>query len=140
MVADINVHCNICDTDYFSLDGHECGGQITQDASCPGCGAIKDENHLPDCAFVRTGGWFGPWRTTAEDLSTIQDPIHNPPHYAHTAPQPIEIIEAWDLGPHEANVIKYVLRAPYKGMELKDLKKARWYLDRKIWILEGKPK
>lgn len=82
----------------------------------------------------------GPYRTTAEDLSTLQDPIYNPPHYAHMVPQPIEVIEAWDLGPHEANVIKYVLRAPYKDMELKDLKKARWYLDRKIWILEGKPK
>lgn len=30
------------------------------------------------------------------------------------------------------NVIKYVSRAPYKGAELEDLKKAKWYLEREI--------
>lgn len=35
-----------------------------------------------------------------------------------------------DLGFHLGNVIKYVLRSKYKGKELEDLKKARWYLDR----------
>ena len=110
MEGKILLRCNVCLEGYYAIDGHDCAG------------------------------WQAPRRTTAEDLSTIQDPIYNPPHYAHTAPQPIEVIEAWDLGPHEANVIKYVLRAPYKDMELKDLQKARWYLDRKIWILEGKPK
>jgi hypothetical protein len=30
------------------------------------------------------------------------------------------------------NVIKYVMRAPFKGHELEDLRKARWYLDDEI--------
>lgn len=30
------------------------------------------------------------------------------------------------------NVIKYVSRAPFKGTELQDLKKAKWYLEREI--------
>jgi hypothetical protein len=29
-------------------------------------------------------------------------------------------------------VIKYVLRAPYKGTELEDLEKAQWYITREI--------
>lgn len=38
-----------------------------------------------------------------------------------------------DLG----NVVKYVARAAHKGRELEDLKKAAWYLARKIGALEG---
>lgn len=41
-----------------------------------------------------------------------------------------------DLGFHLGNVIKYVLRSKYKGKELEDLKKARWYLDRLINVIE----
>ena len=107
-----------------------------EDNICSWCGIEQGGVHLTDC--IRPVGFGASYRTTAEDLSTIQDPIYNPPHYAH-APKHIEVIEGWNLGSHEAHVIRYVLRAKYKGMELKDLQKARWYLDRKIWILEGKP-
>ena len=30
------------------------------------------------------------------------------------------------------NVIKYVMRAPYKGKQIEDLEKAAWYLNREI--------
>ncbi len=49
----------------------------------------------------------------------------------------IEVIEDWKLGFHEAQVIKYVARAPHKNHELEDLKKAAWYLNRRIKELEG---
>jgi len=58
-------------------------------------------------------------------------------HYSRYNPQPIEAIEGWGLGFHLGNVLKYILRAPHKGTELRDLKKARWYLDRWIAIREG---
>lgn len=48
----------------------------------------------------------------------------------------INAIEDWKLGYHLGNVIKYVVRSPYKGEELEDLKKARFYLNRFIEILE----
>ena len=35
------------------------------------------------------------------------------------------------------NALKYICRAPYKGKQLEDLKKARWYLDHRIQELEG---
>lgn len=49
----------------------------------------------------------------------------------------IKIIEYFRLGFHLGNTIKYILRAPFKGAPLKDLRKARWYLDRHIKNLEN---
>ena len=65
------------------------------------------------------------------------DPV-NPTHYARLQPQPIEVIESWQLGPHAANVLKYLARAGHKDgtPELDDLRKAKWYLDRLLWLAE----
>ena len=60
------------------------------------------------------------------------DPILRPTHYTFSAIEPIDAIEAWQLGFHLGNVVKYVARAGRKGARLEDLKKARWYLDREI--------
>ena len=55
-------------------------------------------------------------------------------HYKNLSPQPIEVIENWELDFHLANVLKYISRAGKKAgeSELKDLEKAKVYLDRKI--------
>ena len=58
--------------------------------------------------------------------------VNNPEHYL-SHPSGVETIEITEhmnfcLG----NVIKYVLRAEYKGSKLEDLKKAAWYLNREI--------
>ncbi len=55
----------------------------------------------------------------------------NPRYYIHGNIEVIDIIEGFSLGFHLGNVLKYILRAAYKG-GIKDLKKARWYLDREI--------
>jgi glycerate-2-kinase len=45
----------------------------------------------------------------------------------------IKVIEAWELGFHLGNVVKYISRAGKKTPDIiKDLEKARWYLDRYI--------
>jgi hypothetical protein len=59
------------------------------------------------------------------------------PHYASYKPEPIDVIEGWGLNFHLGNVIKYVGRSPHKGEQIKDLKKAKWYLEREIARLEG---
>jgi len=64
------------------------------------------------------------------------DPINHPAHYTYSAIEPIDAIEAWELGFHLGNVVKYIARAGRKGSEVQDLKKARWYLDRAIHKLE----
>jgi len=60
------------------------------------------------------------------------DPINHPAHYTFSAVEPIDVIEAWQLGFHLGNAVKYIARAERKGACLEDLKKARWYLDREI--------
>lgn len=68
------------------------------------------------------------------------DMVNHPPHYADSKIEVIEAIEAWDLDYHESNVVKYVARAEKKHKTLagriEDLKKAVWYLNRKIKLLE----
>jgi hypothetical protein len=64
------------------------------------------------------------------------DPIKHPKHYTShpSGIEPIEICahETFNRG----NILKYVMRAPYKGCELQDLKKARQYLDWEISRVE----
>jgi len=66
----------------------------------------------------------------------MSDSVDHPEHYTFSSIEPIEVIEAWGLNFHRAQVIKYIARAPHKGKELEDLKKARWYLDREIMRLQ----
>lgn len=63
------------------------------------------------------------------------DPI-NPHYYKDLDPEPLAVIEAWGLGFHLGNVVKYVARSGKKGPILEDLKKAQMYLDRYIRLLE----
>jgi hypothetical protein len=65
--------------------------------------------------------------------------VDHPRHYNEGGVEVIEAIEAWRLGFHLGNVVKYVARANYKGKPLEDLKKAQWYLNRAIEKLEPKP-
>jgi hypothetical protein len=67
----------------------------------------------------------------------MPDPIElidHPPHYTATPIEPIEVIEAWGLGFHLGNAVKYIARAKHKGSEVQDIKKAMWYLDR--WLTQ----
>ena len=68
----------------------------------------------------------------------VQDMINNPAHYVHGGIETLHYIEAKSLDKdfHLANVIKYVSRAGYKINKLEDLKKAKFYLDRRIKLLE----
>lgn len=65
----------------------------------------------------------------------MSDDVNHPPHY-NNHPSGVECIQVTEH--HDfciGNVIKYCWRAGFKAegaSELKDLKKARWYLDRKI--------
>jgi len=62
--------------------------------------------------------------------------VNNPEHYggATNIYEAIKVIEAWDLDFHLGNTVKYISRAGKKNpeKELEDLKKASWYLQRKI--------
>lgn len=68
------------------------------------------------------------------------DLVNNPAHYTQGKIEVIDFIEDQKLQFHESQVVKYITRAKYKGNELQDLKKAQFYLNRKIKILEDNEK
>lgn len=71
-------------------------------------------------------------------LAAQPDPVNHPPHYKSGGIETIDFIEAKDLNFRLGNVVKYVVRAGKKASDpLIDLKKARWYLDREIFVREG---
>lgn len=59
-----------------------------------------------------------------------QDNVNQPQHYAAFSIEVIDAIESWNLDFRLANVVKYVARAPHKGKQFEDLKKALWYIAR----------
>jgi hypothetical protein len=81
--------------------------------------------------------------------------INHPAHYGgDTVYEVIKVIEAWELGFHLGNAVKYIARVGKKlpgvltsdeeyakeiarKVEIEDLKKARFYLDRQIEQLEN---
>lgn len=66
----------------------------------------------------------------------LVDLVNHPPHYAGLSPEPVDVIEAWQLEWHEGNAMKYIARAKNKGERIQDLRKAAWYLTRKAEMLE----
>jgi hypothetical protein len=66
----------------------------------------------------------------------MTEQVNHPQHYGgeDNPYEAIKVIEAWDLDFHLGNTVKYISRAGKKGTdkELQDLKKALWYLERKI--------
>lgn len=66
------------------------------------------------------------------------DIVNRPKHYTQGSIEVIDFIEDQKLDFRAANVVKYTCRARYKGKELEDYKKARFYLDRLIKELDSK--
>lgn len=72
---------------------------------------------------------------TPAEVSAVVHPAH---YGGDTTYEAIKVIEAWGLGFHLGNTVKYISRAGKKDKHklLEDLKKALWYLTRKIAKLE----
>lgn len=80
------------------------------------------------------------------ELEPASDMVNHPSHYADTD-LPAEVIDIIEptvknypsgVGYHVGNVIKYLLRAPYKNNLKEDVAKAEFYLKRAKDILEDK--
>lgn len=95
---------------------------------CVVCGGVG--GHRINCNRIRGD----------EDTSVVpkHDPVNHPSHY--TAYQGLEIIDLTEqLNFNRGNAVKYISRAGLKPsvIELEDLKKARWYIDREIKRIGG---
>lgn len=64
----------------------------------------------------------------------MKESVNHPQHYGgkDNVYEAIKIIEHYNLDFHLGNVLKYILRSDKKGNEIEDLKKAEFYLKRKI--------
>lgn len=74
----------------------------------------------------------------------MSETVNHPLHYGgDTTYEAIKVIEAWGLGFHLGNAVKYIRRAGHKFQstraKVEDLEKARWYLDRLISSLNPDP-
>lgn len=81
--------------------------------------------------------------TDTIDVPTVEsndDAIEHPSHYNIGNIEVIDAIEDWNFGFgfNRGNAIKYIVRAGRKNKdtEIKDLKKALWYINREIERLE----
>jgi hypothetical protein len=70
-------------------------------------------------------------------MSQEQDLVNHPPHYK-SHPSGVECITITEhFNFCRGNAIKYIWRAGEKDSEIKDLKKAAWYINREIKRLEA---
>jgi hypothetical protein len=76
----------------------------------------------------------------SEDATNYEH-VNHPQHYGgeSNTDEVIKVIEALEMDFHLGNTFKYIARAGKKGTdkEIQDLKKALWYLERKIQLLES---
>ena len=67
--------------------------------------------------------------------------VDHPNHYGgeDNLYEAIKVIEAWELDFHLGNVVKYISRAGKKDNTAteEDLRKAMWYLKRKIELIHN---
>ena len=72
----------------------------------------------------------------------MQEQVNHPSHYGgkDNPYEAIKVIDAHNLDFCLGNVLKYILRAGKKGDKIQDLKKALWYLNHEIEILEERKK
>jgi len=65
------------------------------------------------------------------------DPVNNPKHYTFGKFEVIDVLMDWfKTEPLLWQVVKYIARCNHKGNKLQDLKKAQFYLDHQIKLVE----
>jgi len=68
--------------------------------------------------------------------------VNHPSHYGgeNNEYEAFKVIKAWQLDFWLGNAAKYICRAGKKDDMVQDLKKAKWYIERKISFLENEKK
>lgn len=94
------------------------------------------------CEYVNKKKTFPP----APPLGDVRHPligesdkINHPEHYTHGAVESIDLIESLGHGKGfcYGSVLKYLYRAEHKGDEAENLKKAAWYINRRLRQIES---
>ena len=115
---------------------------------CDDCTVTVDDEPTVKKNYIDRCDHCGTKCANCVEMDRVKDPgfddVRNPKHYCRDGA--IEFIEYANSnltvdefkGAMKFNVGKYLDRSPYKGSELEDLGKARFYLDALIEVLEGK--
>ena len=96
--------------------------------------AYDENTYKDDNAELRAKKEF----TCGQDCSgcEIEKMVNSPPHYTQGKIETLVFILDQGFCYLIGNVIKYLCRYRFKGNPIQDLKKAQFYLDRKIYELE----
>lgn len=71
-------------------------------------------------------------------MANAIDMVNSPPHYTAGKFETADVLDDWfPTEPHLWNVGKYLARWDKKGDPLENLRKAEWFLKRKITALEA---
>lgn len=118
---------------------------------CPGCAHAPHYPHkctaavgAETCSCVR---WATDATEAAQRLKVLAvkvdlrpEAVNHPAHYggADNPYEAIKVIEAWGAGFNIGTALKYLCRVGKKAGEttIRDLEKARWYIDREIQNLK----
>ena len=76
--------------------------------------------------------------TNLNNVKEDYEYVNHPKHYNQGGIELVQIVDAYQLGFYEGNIVKYIIRAGNKpdNTKLQDLKKALWYLNYLIKINE----
>ena len=91
---------------------------------------------------MKNYSWYRESLENPLQKSSENEEVNHPDHYTVGGVEVLDVIRAkagnsgFDpfQGYNYGNIIKYILRAPYKGTLLKDLRKAKLYLE---WLIES---
>lgn len=106
---------------------------------------LKPFEEVEDHIFITKPTWdrlaTGPVRVVGIHMCIAKvetsDPVHHPAHYNYGKIEVIDFILDKNLSFNLGNVVKYVARAGHKGDAIRDLEKAKQYIDFEIQHLKG---
>lgn len=116
-----------------------CGATIPEGRQvCSIC--ERDTNIFKKCKWIKVDGNYEHCKDCTsigcpkKKVLVTSDPVNRPAHYTDGKIEVIEYIEDKKLGFCLGNAVKYISRAGKKdpAKEVEDLKKAKWYIDRRI--------
>ncbi len=152
-----SLFCEICKKNLLESfnehfpDANDCAWDIIKEAiknmklpkqNCDKCDLYGECDHQG--AYQKDGKWcYEGKKEVIEPLvdSTQQmeeeelkkeEMVDHPKHYNMGKFEVIDVIEDWKLGYHLGDALKYIARSPHKNNQIEDLRKAIWYIDRKI--------
>jgi len=115
-----NARCPYCQKD----DNYTNLSELISNQQCPHCDKWLE-------VFIAANGGIA--SSTCGKLNSKEEHVDHPQHYGGDTPyEAIKVIEAWELGFHLGNAVKYISRAGKKDDTEQDIKKAMWYLDRHL--------